>query len=126
MLRAPQTVLPREIITGPKVCAAFETHAAKGRLAVNVSSATGSLEYKPVLQGFDPAANEWFDLWTAASWESVSGDFVFYDMFMLFPPSNFVKMYLQRRHRVRFTTQGSGTLTLAAFWSDIISTRQTA
>lgn len=126
MLRAPNVILPRSLITGDVHSSPFETDAAKGRLVVDVSGHVGSLEYKPYIQGFDPFDREWFDLPAFSAFDSISQDFVFYDMNTLFPPSNWVRAYLGKRHRVRFDTQGSGTLTLLAWWQDAISTRQSA
>jgi hypothetical protein len=126
VLRAPNVILPRTLIQGEVISAPFETDASKGRLVVEVSARTGGLEYAPVLQAFEPFDEQWFDLPSFASFDYVSQDFVFYDMTILFPPSNFVRAYLGKRHRVRFSTNGTGTMTLLAWWQDVISTRQSA
>lgn len=128
MIHPVRILLPRSLVTSAGVLdlPVLDTSAAKATLAVKVESRVGSLDYTPSLRAYDPAAREWFSLWTPGSPFTASSEWTFYDMNRLFPPSDLVEMLLPPRPRVRLTIGGSGSLVLTALWADLLSTRQSA
>lgn len=128
MLWDPRLIIPRTLVEtgGELISPSIETGAAKASLSVTVYAYTGTLDYEPHLQAYDPAAAAWFDLWASGSPASSSNAWTFYDMNRLFPPSDLVEMYLPPLLRVRLSFSGTGTMGLAALWIDALSTRQSA
>jgi hypothetical protein len=126
MLSGARLLIPRTIISAESevISPTIETTAAKALLRAEVYAQTGSKAYRIHLQAFDMASAKWFDLYDLGIYDTVSTELQFYDMVIPFPPSDWVKLFLTPRMRVRVDFSGTGTLTYALVWADQTSTRQ--
>jgi len=113
----------REVYTESFYTVAFYPRAPKLQVNVNVEASSGA-SCKLYLQAYDVASESFATIWNETSADSAARDWVLTDSLVLFPPSNWAKVYVTPRMRFYVELSGSGAITMGLQAFELVSTRQ--